>query len=108
VRGDQAGLEQLFLNLIQNAAQALRPGGKASIRVVVEDDAITVTVSDDGVGIPEDLQERVFDPLFSTRSEGTGLGLTIARRIAEAHGGGMELEGGPGEGTRVRVRVPKP
>ncbi|MGD8278456.1 MAG: ATP-binding protein [Gemmatimonadota bacterium] len=107
VRGDPAGLEQLFLNLLQNAAQALRPGGRANVRARVEGDAIVLTVSDDGAGIPEDLQQRVFDPLFSTRSEGTGLGLTIARRIAEAHGGGVELESEPGAGTHVRVRLPR-
>lgn len=107
VHGDRAGLEQLFLNLLQNAAHALRPGGEARVTSTAETDAIAITVSDDGVGIPVDLQEQVFDPLFSTRSDGTGLGLTVARRIAEAHGGSIELESQPGTGTRVTVRLPK-
>jgi len=106
VNGDQGGLEQLFLNLLQNAAQALEPGGRASVRAASDKDILVVTVTDDGVGIPEDLQRRVFDPLFSTRQEGTGLGLTIARRIAQAHGGEVVLESGPGSGTCVSVRMP--
>jgi signal transduction histidine kinase len=106
VNGDKGSLEQLFLNLMQNAAQALEPGGRASVRAAIDEDSLVVTVTDDGVGIPEDLQRRVFDPLFSTRQEGTGLGLTIARRIAEAHGGEVVLESGPGSGTCVTVRMP--
>ncbi len=106
VRGDSGALEQLFLNVIQNAAQALEPGGAAMVRVDREATSAVVTVHDDGVGIPADVLERVFDPLFSTKEGGTGLGLTIARRIARAAGGDIHVESASGEGTTVEIRLP--
>ncbi|MDP2957853.1 MAG: ATP-binding protein [Longimicrobiales bacterium] len=106
VSGDAGALEDLFLNLLRNAAQALEAGGTAEVRGQVEEERVTVVVQDDGIGIPEDLKERVFEPLFSTRPEGTGLGLTAARRVASAHGGDLVLESTAGEGTSVRVTFP--
>jgi signal transduction histidine kinase len=106
VSGDVGALEDLFLNLLRNAAQALKAGGAAEVRAEVRDDGVMVVVRDDGIGIPEGLQERVFEPLFSTRPEGTGLGLTVVRRITAAHGGDLLLESVPDEGTTVRVVFP--
>lgn len=106
VAGDSGALEQLFLNLMQNAAQALEAGGEAKVAAGAKGERIEVTVSDNGAGIPEPELIRVFEPLFSTRPEGTGLGLTIARRIAVAHRGTLELESEVGEGTTVAVRLP--
>jgi signal transduction histidine kinase len=106
VSGDAGALEDLLLNLLRNAAHALEPGGSAEVRGEVDGEGVTVVVQDDGTGIPSDLQERVFEPLFSTRPEGTGLGLTVARRIAAAHGGDLALDSTPGEGTTVRVTFP--
>jgi len=105
VEGDAGALEQLFLNLVQNAAQALDTGGCARVEAWGEDGAFVVNVADNGAGVPAALLSRVFDPLFTTRPEGTGLGLTIARRIAEAHSGSIELASGAGEGTTARVRL---
>jgi signal transduction histidine kinase len=106
VRGDAGALEQIFLNVIQNAAQALEAGGAAVVRVDRDSDSAVVTVHDDGAGIPAEVLERVFDPLFSTKKGGTGLGLTIARRIARAAGGDIHVESGGGEGTTVVIRLP--
>lgn len=106
VSGDAGALEDLFLNLLRNAAQALEAGGTAEVRGQVEEERVTVVVQDDGIGIPAELKERVFEPLFSTRPEGTGLGLTAARRVASAHGGDLVLESTAGEGTSVRVTFP--
>lgn len=106
VSGDAGALEDLFLNLLRNAAQALEAGGTAEVWGQVEEGRVTVVVQDDGIGIPADLKERVFEPLFSTRPEGTGLGLTAARRVASAHGGDLVLESTAGEGTSVRVTFP--
>jgi signal transduction histidine kinase len=108
MQGDGGALEQLFLNLIQNAAQSLARGGEVRVRVSLDGRDIVASIADDGAGIPPDLLERVFDPLFTTRSEGTGLGLTIARRIAEAHGGSIAVESESGAGTRLTVRLPSP
>jgi two-component system sensor histidine kinase AtoS len=106
VRGDRGALEQLFLNLLLNAAQALDEGGSASVDLTTEDGIAVVSIRDTGPGIPEDLQERIFEPFFSTRPDGTGLGLAIARRTAQAHGGRISLRSSPGAGPTVEVRLP--
>lgn len=106
VPGDAGALEQLFLNLLQNAAQALEPGGRSSLTVSSESDGVVVLIRDDGAGMTSEIQDQIFEPLFSTRPEGTGLGLTIARRIVAAHGGDITLESTPGTGTLVRVWLP--
>jgi signal transduction histidine kinase len=106
VRGEAGALEQLFLNVLQNAAQALEAEGKAEVRVRRDRESAVVTVQDEGVGIPDEVLERVFDPLFSTKEGGTGLGLTIARRIARAAGGDIHVESTGGKGTTVEIHLP--
>ena len=106
VCGDAAGLEQLFLNLLLNAAEALSPGGRASIGARRGGGFVLVRVEDDGLGIPEEARERIFEPLFSTKETGTGLGLTISRRIVEAHRGDLSVEENEGGGTRVEIQLP--
>ena len=106
IRGDAGALEQLFLNLLLNAAQALEPGGLISVELRTDGETVLVSIRDTGVGIAEDLLPQVFEPLFSTRSDGTGLGLTIAGRIAESHGGEIRIESRAGEGTTVTVQLP--
>jgi signal transduction histidine kinase len=106
VLGDEGALEQLFLNLLQNAAEALTVGGDVVVTSNTEDGDAVVVVSDSGPGLPPELLEKVFEPLFTTRPEGTGLGLTVARRIAMAHGGTLELESAPAGGLRAVVRLP--
>lgn len=106
VWGDAAGLEQLFLNLLLNAAEALPRGGVATIGAWRDGDSVCIRVQDDGPGIPEHARDRIFEPLFSTKEAGTGLGLTISRRIVEAHRGEMTVRDAEGGGTRVEVRIP--
>lgn len=106
ILGDAMALEQLFLNLLINSAQALERGGQAAIALDVDGSEVRVVVTDTGGGIsPEDL-ERVLEPFFSTKANGTGLGLSIARQIAVAHGGSLRIESHPGKETRVEVRLP--
>jgi len=107
VLGDVDSLRHVFLNLFRNAAEALGPGGRADVTVSEEPGAVQVTVADSGHGIPEELEQQVFEPLFTTRSEGTGLGLAVVRRIVEAHGGSVTLTSEVGRGTKFRVRLPK-
>ncbi len=106
VDGNAPALEQLFLNLLLNAAQATRSGGTVSVSVVVDDQTVETLIRDSGVGIPPEQLARVFEPFFTTRSDGTGLGLAIARGIAAAHRGELTLESAPGAGTVARVRIP--
>ncbi len=106
VLGDPSGLEQLFLNLLLNAAEALPEGGGARIEAEADGDMVLVRIEDNGPGIPRDVRERVFEPLFSTKEAGTGLGLTISRRIVEAHRGELNIRGADGGGTCVEVRLP--
>jgi signal transduction histidine kinase len=107
LQADPAALEQLFLNLLRNAAEALPDGGRASLRVTSSEGGVEVCVEDSGPGMSPEVQSRAFEPLFSTRTEGTGLGLPIAQRIATAHGGSIEIESRPDHGTRVTVRLPR-
>ncbi len=107
VRGDAGALEQLFLNLLLNAAQALGEGGRASVALECSTETVSIVIQDTGRGIaPEDL-DKVFDPFYSTRPDGTGLGLAIARQIAVAHGGEVSIHSAPGTGTRVEVVLPQ-
>jgi signal transduction histidine kinase len=106
VRADESALEQLMLNLLLNAVDALQGGRRAGLIVEVRDDRARVSVWDEGQGIlPEDLH-RIFDPFFSTKDEGTGLGLSVARRIARAHGSELEVESIPGKGTAFQFALP--
>ena len=94
VEGDPARLDQVWANLIQNAIQAMPPEkGRLRIEIQVEEGQALVLIQDNGHGIPPEIQERIFDPLFTTKApgEGTGLGLPICRQISEMHGGQLKL-----------------
>lgn len=106
VRGDAAALEQVFLNLLLNSAQALAPEGRAGVELLTGERDVTVSLWDTGRGIPADDLLRVREPFFTTRPEGTGLGMTVAQRIVDAHGGDLTIESEVGRGTTVRVRLP--
>lgn len=102
--GDAAALEQVVLNLLLNAAQASRKMVLVTVESSPHD--VTLIVSDDGPGLPEDVRSRIFEPFFTTREEGTGLGLPVARVIVEAHGGTIEI-GDAEEGACFRLRLPR-
>jgi len=106
LRADPAALEQLFLNLLLNAAQALDAGGSAACEVRRSERQVEIRIRDTGRGIDPDRVPTIFEPMVSTRTDGTGLGLTIARRIAEAHGGQIEIESSRSVGTTAVVTLP--
>ncbi len=108
VMADHFRMEQLFLNLVLNALQAMPDGGELTLHTRQRQDTVVAEVRDTGVGIPEDLQERIFDPFFTTREvgEGTGLGLTVSDSIVSSHGGTLEVESTVGKGSVFRIVAP--
>ena len=101
-------LRQVFLNLVVNAAQAVEAGGHVLVATRADGDHVIVSVADDGCGIAPEVIDRIFDPFFTTKAvgEGTGLGLGIAHQIVTSHGGEIQVESTPGQGTVFRVRLP--
>lgn len=87
-------IQQVFMNLIMNAAQAMNGGGRIKVEGALAPDRIFISVRDEGPGVPQDIKDKIFDPFFTTKPPGvgTGLGLSIAYRIVEKHGGRLELE----------------
>jgi len=106
VRGDESALQQLFANLLFNAAQAMTSGGICRVVAESSGDEVEVSVTDSGAGISAANLARLDTPFFSTKSDGTGLGLPIARQIVAAHGGSLSIESREGRGTTVLVRLP--
>jgi two-component system NtrC family sensor kinase len=104
--GDQ--LEQVVLNLVANARQAMPNGGVLHVEVSRDDGHVELSVADEGPGISADLQERIFEPFFTTRRDtgGTGLGLAVSLGIAEAHGGSLTVDSEPGHGATFTLRLP--
>ncbi|MFL6291118.1 MAG: two-component system sensor histidine kinase NtrB [Thermoanaerobaculia bacterium] len=109
VRVDPAQIGQLLLNLARNAMDAAEEAGRKPVlelSVLRHGASVALVVRDNGVGIPPEERERVFELFYSTRKGGTGLGLAIVDRIARAHGGRVRLESAVGEGTSVTVELP--
>ncbi|MEZ5988865.1 MAG: ATP-binding protein [Planctomycetota bacterium] len=107
VLGDPCQLQQALLNLLLNARDAMPDGGTVRVRLARDGDELELAVADEGPGIPAALRERVFEPFFTTKGEqGSGMGLGVVAGIAEAHGGGVELDGEDGGGACFRLRLP--
>jgi signal transduction histidine kinase len=105
--GDRFRLIEVFVNLIQNGLQVTPPDGVVEVRIGREgDDRVQVVVRNTGVGIPPELQERIFQPFFTTRTRGTGLGLAIARQIVEAHRGLIRVDSDGHTETIFTVELP--
>lgn len=105
---DPDQVEQVLMNVIYNAVQSMPKGGTVTIKTgyVTEEKRVFIAVQDTGVGVPKELLDKLFDPFFSTRSKGTGLGLTIAHEIIRAHGGRIEISSQEKVGTCVRIDLP--
>ena len=103
---DAFQLKHAVLNLVLNALQATPKGGAIAIEAGGDDRALEIRVRDGGEGMSEGVLPRAFDAFFTTREGGTGLGLPIARRIVEAHGGRLDLQSREGEGTLATLSLP--
>ncbi|MFW6135781.1 MAG: PAS domain S-box protein [Chloroflexota bacterium] len=101
-------VQQIFLNLVLNAVEAMRGGGQLTVvtRYDEEADEVVAAFEDCGAGIPQDVLLHIFDPFYSTKSEGTGLGLFVSQNIAQEHGGRIEVESQEGEGATFTVYLP--
>jgi len=103
---DAAQIEQMLVNLLFNAIQAIEGTGSVELRLEPRDGMAAITVSDTGRGIPPEQLDKIFRPFFTTKGQGTGLGLSLARRIVEAHGGQIEVSSVVQKGTRFTILLP--
>jgi signal transduction histidine kinase len=104
---DNESLKQLYLNLILNAVEAMPEGGRLDVGAAERAGRIEISIGDQGPGIPADVLKKLGQPFVTTRASGSGLGLFLARRLAESAGGGLAIDSAPGAGTVVRVRFPR-
>ena len=103
---DATQLQQVLVNLVKNAAQAMTTGGTLTLQTGETSDGVWVSVTDTGGGIPQEQINRIFEPFYTTKKKGSGLGLMIVQRIVRAHNGRIELESHVGRGTTFRVWLP--
>ncbi|MBI5885188.1 MAG: HAMP domain-containing protein [Deltaproteobacteria bacterium] len=113
VKGDREGLTEVFTNIVENAIKYNRPKGSVNIHVSEESGNAVVTIEDTGIGIPKEEHEKIFDRFYRVDTSrgltvGSGLGLSIVRTIIDSHGGHIDIESTPGEGTTFRVYIPLP
>ena len=101
-------LNQVFVNILANAAQAIVDKGEIRIRTWAADGSIFIEISDNGPGVPQEIRNRLFEPFFTTKEvgKGTGLGLSISYDIVKKHGGDILVDSQPGQGTTFTVRIP--
>jgi signal transduction histidine kinase len=103
---DRNYLKQVLLNLVLNGIQSMPRGGSLTLEAKAAGGTMDVIVADTGEGIPKEILPRIFEPYFTTKTRGVGLGMTIARRIVEAHGGTLTVDSTVGQGTRFRITIP--
>ncbi|MFP3868429.1 MAG: two-component system sensor histidine kinase NtrB [Desulfobacteraceae bacterium] len=111
VWADPDQLKEVLVNLLVNACEAMGDGGLITITetedfVETSGPVMIIQVSDNGPGIPESIQDKVFQPFYSSKEEGTGLGLSIAARIIQEHGGWIDLKSQEGQGTTIIINLP--
>ena len=103
---DRTQLKQAIFNVIQNAFQAMKAGGILRVRTDMDDRFVSITFADTGGGIPEEQMSKIFEPYFTTKASGSGLGLLIVRRIVREHGGEIELLNDAGHGLALTMKLP--
>lgn len=106
--GDPTAFMQVIINLILNADDAMPEGGRIALRLEEEREILCITIEDEGIGIPKDTLDKIFEPYFTTKGDqGTGLGLAAVKNIIEAHEGDIAIDSTPGFGTSVKIHWPK-
>jgi signal transduction histidine kinase len=104
---DREQMSQVVLNLAINAAQAMPDGGTVRLTAEADGGEILIQVIDEGIGVPDELIEKVFDPFFTTKDSGTGLGLPVVHQIVRQHGGTVNAARNSGKGMTFTVRFPR-
>jgi signal transduction histidine kinase len=108
VMGNGWQLEEVLLNLVTNAREAMTAGGRLRVgsRLRTDGTGVQILIADTGEGMPDELVQRIFDPFFTTKENGTGLGLSISYGIVKEHGGTLEVESEVGKGTTFTITLP--
>ena len=106
IQADAAQLEQVFLNLALNAVAAMPNGGSLRFKLSDQEGKLRVDIIDEGNGVPPEIQSRIFDPYFTTRSDGTGMGLALCDKIVRQHDGSIDFETSP-RGSTFTVLLPR-
>jgi signal transduction histidine kinase len=104
---DVAQLRQVFLNLLRNSREAMPQGGTLRVESRPAGEQIEVVFADTGRGMSGEVRDRIFEPFFTTKDGGTGLGLAVSRQILQAHGGSIQCQSAPGDGTTFVIRLPR-
>jgi len=106
VKADTAYVKRILTNLFSNAVQAMPNGGKLIFNASHENGSVVINVEDTGVGIPEEAKQKLFQPLFTTKSKGQGFGLAVCKRLVEAMNGTISFDSQEGKGTRFTIKLP--
>jgi two-component system nitrogen regulation sensor histidine kinase NtrY len=106
VRGQHDALQRALANVLLNAVDATQARGSISVRVTARNGSVTLAVRDDGIGIPAEQLERIWEPYVTSKTGGTGLGLAIVKQTIVSHGGRVDATSKPGEGTEIRLHIP--
>ncbi|MBD3217427.1 MAG: sensor histidine kinase [candidate division Zixibacteria bacterium] len=106
IKADSDKLRQVFLNILLNSFQAMPEGGKVEIKCSQENNHAVITVSDNGIGMPKSDMEKIYEPFYTTKSRGSGLGLATTKAIIEEHKGSIDVDSIEGKGTTLKIMLP--
>jgi signal transduction histidine kinase len=106
IQADPKLMYQAFLNILMNAMQAMPEGGDIYIELAARKHTLAILFADEGPGIPDETLNRIWEPFFTLKDKGSGLGLPIVKKIVEGHGGIVEVDNSPEKGVRVTVTLP--
>ena len=107
IKLDPELIKQSLINFIQNALDAVENEGKVELDYNLNNNQLTIEITDNGPGIPEELKKKIFDLYFTTKNEGTGIGLSVAQKILSEHKGTIEVFSEPGKSTKFKITLPQ-
>ncbi|MEM3593955.1 MAG: ATP-binding protein, partial [Candidatus Jordarchaeaceae archaeon] len=99
-------MKRVFVNIVKNSFDAMPEGGELTIEIRLAGGNLKIIFADTGRGVPPELLDKIWAPLFTTKARGLGMGLPICKRLVEAHGGSILLESLPGKGTTITITLP--